>query len=502
MSGPVDDLLSSPVFLGPRGEGIGLLSELIDRVLQDHRRYRLERAPGAVEAPPQGPPPAALISGLEDLLGRLHTTFPYFHPRYAAQMIKDPAIPAVLGYFAAMLMNPNNHAYEGGPATTEMELEVVEALRRLIGFEGEAWGHLCSGGTLANLEALWAVRDTRPEGAVVFSRASHYSLRRNAALLRIPRVIEVETDCGFRLDLNHLETILKKERVMCVVANVGTTGTGSVDPVEELVGLRDRHGFHLHIDAAYGGYARSCLLNPSGELLPPDEVRTRCGMSGEVYRHLAAMRAADSVTIDPHKHGLSPYGAGSILYRDPALKRPLLNDAPYTYHVKDRPNLGLITLEGSRPGAAAAACWLTQRVIPLDASGYGAIVGAGMRVARRLHDRITESGVAQPLHEPDLDILCLIRWPGGQDHGTIPSLREIDEATGEVYRRLAVTAGGDPPLLLSRLMVPANLASRALGIESDGSGEIQALRVVLMKHWLALPHYADVLESVEKALLG
>ncbi|MCZ6696902.1 MAG: aminotransferase class I/II-fold pyridoxal phosphate-dependent enzyme [Acidobacteria bacterium] len=502
MSAPEDDLLSSPVFLGPRGEGIDLLAELINRVLEDHRRYRSERASGVSEAPLPGPPPTALTSGLDDLLRRLHATYPYFHPRYAAQMIKDPSVPAVLGYFAAMLMNPNNHAYEGGPATTEMELEVVDALLRLAGFEENAWGHLCSGGTLANLEALWVVRDTRPEGAVIFSRASHYSLRRNATLLRIPRVIEIETDGGFHLDLNHLETILKKERAMFVVANAGTTGTGSVDPVEDLIVLRDRYGFHLHVDAAYGGYARACLRDPSGALLPPEEVRTRCGMSGEVYRHLAALQAADSLTIDPHKHGLSPYGAGCILYRDPALKRPLLNNAPYTYHVKERPNLGLITLEGSRPGAAAAACWLTQRVIPLDAAGYGAIIGAGMRVARRLHDRIAESDVARPLHEPDLDILCLVRWPGGRGRSTDPSLREIDGATGAVYRRLAVTAAGDSPLLLSRLLVPADLARRALGIESEGSEEIQALRLVLMKHWLALPRHAGVLEEIERALLG
>ncbi len=497
-----DGILSAPIFIGPEGEGIDLLRDLIGRVLEDHRRYRLARGPGPAAAGPREAPSAGdLVGGLDRLLGRLHATYPYFHPRYAAQMIKDPAVPAVLGYLAAMLMNPNNHAYEGGPATTEMELEVVESLLRLVGFDG-GWGHLCSGGTLANLEAMWAVRDTRREGAVLFSRASHYSLRRNAAILRMPGVIEIETDGRFRLDANHLETVLRKERTMLVIANLGTTGTGSVDPIADLLPLRDRYGFHLHVDAAYGGYARSCILDPDGALRPHPDVASDCGMSAEVYRHMAALGGADSVTVDPHKHGLSPYGAGSVLYRDTGLKGPLLNTAPYTYHLADRPNLGMITLEGSRPGAAAAACWLTQRVVPLDATGYGAIIGAGMRVARTIHSSAAGSPRLRALHAPDLDILCLVRWPTGGSPRSEPSLGRINAETDALYRRLSVTAEGRPPLLVSRLNLPADLARRALGVEAPGPEDLGALRLVLMKHWLALPRHRADLEEAMAALLA
>jgi glutamate/tyrosine decarboxylase-like PLP-dependent enzyme len=223
-------------------------------------------------------------------------------------------------------------------------------------------------------------------------------------------------------------------------------------------------------------------------------------MSEYVYRQLAALGSADSITIDPHKHGLSPYGAGSILYRHPGLRRPLLNTAPYTYHLTDKPNLGMITLEGSRPGAAAAACWLTQRVVPLDASGYGAIVGAGLRIAREFHARALESAVATPLHAPDLDILCVVRWPKGRRQGRAPTLSEIDGATDAVYRRLSVAAPGRPPALVSRLVVPADLASRALSVPARQEESIGALRLVLMKHWLALPRDARVLREMAGAL--
>jgi glutamate/tyrosine decarboxylase-like PLP-dependent enzyme len=507
MSGAEAPRPPAEVFLGLRGEQIPLLRSLIDRVLEFQRAYREAafRPPGA-PASPDAAGGGPLESALESLLRRLAASRPVFHPRYAAQMIKDPAVPAIAGYLAAMLLNPNNHAYEGGPATTDLELEVIDDLLRLVGFETagrpEGWGHLCSGGSLANLEALWAVRDSGPDGPVVFSRASHYSWKRNAAILRIPRAIEVEVDAQFRLDADHLASILRRERPVMVVANLGTTGTGSIDPLDAILELRERHGFHLHVDAAYGGYARACLRDPGGGLLPAGAARAAAGLSEHADRQLRLLGQADSVTIDPHKHGLSPYGAGSVLYRDPALKRPLLNTAPYTYQQADRPNLGQLTLEGSRPGAAAAACWLVHRVVPLDASGLGAIVGAGVRVAAALHQRALAGRRVRPLHRPDLDILCLARFPEETPPGTPVALGALDRATGAAYERLSVDAPGRPPALVSRFVIPADLACRALPDARPDVETFSALRLVLMKHWLALPEHAGLLEEIAGAVMG
>jgi glutamate/tyrosine decarboxylase-like PLP-dependent enzyme len=148
-------------------------------------------------------------------------------------MLKDPSIPALLGYFAVMLTNPNNHAYEGGPVTTEMEMEVVDDLLKLVGFKN-GWGHLTSGGSLANLEALWAVRDFRKEGIAVFSKGSHYSWKRICAILKVD-FIEIDVDENYRIDLNQLEDVLKNNTVMFVMANFGTTGVGAVDPINEIL---------------------------------------------------------------------------------------------------------------------------------------------------------------------------------------------------------------------------------------------------------------------------
>jgi glutamate/tyrosine decarboxylase-like PLP-dependent enzyme len=521
MSGPAPPRPPADIFLGVRGEGVDRLRSLIGRILDSHRAFRLGAFAGAGEPPPApgaggnaGPGSEAdpggrvrdLEAALDDLLERLHSNPPTFHPLYAAQMIKDPAIPAVAGYLAAMLVNPNNHAFEGGPATTEMELEVVDDLLRLVGFESDGkadgWGHLCSGGSLANLEALWAVRDTRPDGPLVFSRAAHYSWRRSAAILRIGRVQEIEVDGQFRLDPDHLEAVLRRERPLMVVANLGSTGTGSIDPLDAILELRERHGFHLHVDAAYGGYARACLIDPAGGLLAPANARASSGLSAHAERQLRLLGRADSITIDPHKHGLLPYGAGSVLYRDRALQRPLLNTAPYTYHLTDRPNLGRLTLEGSRPGATAAAAWLVHRTVPLHAAGLGAVVGGGVRVARRLHDRAVASPLGRPLHEPDLDLLCLARLPDGTGPGAVVSLKRLEEATDRVYRRLSVEAARRPPALVSRFTIPADLACRALPFAVPDGESFSALRLVLMKHWLALPENAGTLRVLEEAVLG
>jgi glutamate/tyrosine decarboxylase-like PLP-dependent enzyme len=505
--GPGAPGIPGDLFVGVRGEGIPALRALLGRVLDHHRALReaafRDGPPDpATAGRPDPPAGAAIAEALEALLARLEANAPFFHPRYVAQMIKDPAIPALVGYLAAQLINPNNHAYEGGPATTDMEIEVIRDLLGLVGFEQggrpAGWGHLCSGGTLANLEALWAARDSRPDGPLVISRVAHYSWKRSAAILRIPRVIEVEVDARLRLDADHLEEILRRERPLMVVANLGSTGTGSVDPIASIATLRDRHGFHLHVDAAYGGYVRACLRGADGSILPAPAAREECGLSEDLQRQIRALGRADSITIDPHKHGLSPYGAGSVLYRDERLKDPLLNTAPYTYHLADRPNLGMITLEGSRPGATAAACWLTHRVLPLTAEGFGAVVGSGLRAARALHRRAAAADRALPLHEPDLDILCLVRLP---PDGAPRSIAAINRATEAVYERFRVGAPGRPPVILSRFNVPADIAARAIpGLAADAP-TLTALRLVLMKHWLGRADQAGLLEEIGTLVL-
>ena len=113
---------------------------------------------------------------------RLTDNYPFFHPAYAGQMLKPPHPAAVVGYLAAMLINPNNHALDGGPATAEMEKEVVSQLAAMFGF-GSHLGHLTTSGTIANLEALYVARELHPGRGVAYSAEAHYTHGRMCGVL-------------------------------------------------------------------------------------------------------------------------------------------------------------------------------------------------------------------------------------------------------------------------------------------------------------------------------
>ncbi|HEX3274352.1 MAG TPA: pyridoxal-dependent decarboxylase [Gemmatimonadales bacterium] len=168
---PVDPRESLPAwFLGPRAENADLLERLVVESLRDHvfwrRNYHPEdgitiremekRRPGYEESV------ATLTQELMGLLAELKRDVPFFSGRYKGHMVAEQTIASQIGYFATMLYNPNNVAIEISPVTTRLELEVVAQLSAMIGFEpAEAWGHLTSGGTIANFEALWLARSVR-----------------------------------------------------------------------------------------------------------------------------------------------------------------------------------------------------------------------------------------------------------------------------------------------------------------------------------------------------
>ena len=114
---------------------------------------------------------------LDQFLVRLtDEQYPFFHPHYAGQMLKPPHPVAVVGYLAAMLINPNNHALDGGPSTAAMEKECVERLAAMFGMD-QHLGHLTSSGTIANLEALWVGREesrpSSPSAEMLTTRCAH-----------------------------------------------------------------------------------------------------------------------------------------------------------------------------------------------------------------------------------------------------------------------------------------------------------------------------------------
>src|SRR5215813_9611969 len=329
-------------------------------------------------------------AAFDSFVGRLRDNYPYFHPSYAGQMLKPPHSAAVAGYLAAMLINPNNHALDGGPATSAMEKEVVAQLAAMFGF-GTHLGHLTSSGTIANLEALYVARELHPGLGIAYSAEAHYTHSRMCGVLGVPGTAVGVDDAG-RLDPGALDALLAGGSIGTVVATAGTTGLGAIDPVHEVLAVARRHGVRVHVDAAYGGFFT--LLAGAGG---------RAGLDPAPWR---AIPDCDSVVVDPHKHGLQPYGCGAVLFADPAVGRFYLHDSPYTYFTSDELHLGEISLECSRAGAAAAALWLTFAMLPPTRDGLGEVLAAGRRAALDWADLLAAGDGPLSLYQPpDLDIV-------------------------------------------------------------------------------------------------
>jgi glutamate/tyrosine decarboxylase-like PLP-dependent enzyme len=472
-------------------------------------------------------------------------------------MLAEQTLPGIAGYFAAMLYNPNNVSADAAPVTVTLELEAGRMLSNMIGYGSESWAHLCSGGTAANIEALWAARavkylplitrdlrrglelgtdtdrdigtllgmsptaameeyaalwrvlSSRPHSERLIARAHeitaasrfnlaergaaavygelgsmpvllvpesrHYCFEKAMDILGLGRhaVIAVGVDKNFRMRAAELERTITQvtsegKHVLAVVGVVGSTEEGSIDPLDEIVALRDRRekagasSFWLHADGAYGGYLRTVTL-PTRAGLGPRQSDVKLGGSVrsvalELPEHgecsaLEAMSACDSVTIDPHKLGYIPYPAGAICFRNNLVK-PLLrqtaayiDDAPGTPDTeRHSESIGLYVLEGSKPGASAAAVWLSHTLIPLDTSGHGRLMKENIRNACELHALLEgypqlaeDSGGMRAvcLCPPGSNIVCYAFAPRRES----ASLRHINSINRRIFERFSVTHG-------------------------------------------------------------
>jgi glutamate/tyrosine decarboxylase-like PLP-dependent enzyme len=352
----------------------------------------------------------ALRDVLMEVAGRMQDNYPYFHPYYAGQMLKPPHPVARLAYMLAMWVNPNNHALDGGRASSRMEKEAVAELARMFGWDSHL-GHLTSGGTMANLEALWVSGRLNPGKKVVASVQAHYTHSRISDVLKL-EFEAIPCDSRARMDIDALEKRLKKGHVGTVVATIGTTGTGAVDPLPDILALRERYGFRLHADAAYGGYY--VLVDNLAE------------ETAATYRRLDEV---DSIVIDPHKHGLQPYGCGCVLFKDPAVGTLYKHDSPYTYFSSSELHLGEISLECSRAGASAVALWATQRLLPMTRNGEFARGLANCReAALQLHRKLSTDERFLTMFEPELDIVIFAPRAGKSGDISRMSKALFDEA--------------------------------------------------------------------------
>ncbi|MEZ0165823.1 aspartate aminotransferase family protein [Kineococcus sp. LSe6-4] len=367
-----------------RAQDVRLEPQLIER-LRERSTELIRHADlwtGEVVAAP------AERAALERLADRLANTYPYGDARYVGQILKPPHPVAWAAYATTMLLNPNNHALDGGPATAALEKEAVAQVAEMFGYPAHL-GHLTSSGTLANLEALWIARELHPGKVVLSSEAAHYTHSRMCAIIGAPHE-KVAQDAFGRLDVVALEDRLVRGDVGTVVATLGTTGMGALDPVHLIADLCEKYGVRLHVDGAYGGFHTLLAADPA--LVDPAPFR--------------ALPRADSIVVDPHKHGLQPYGCGCVVFRDPSVGQLYSHDSPYTYFTSDDLHLGEISIECSRAGASAAAFWTTLQALPLTRSGLGAGLAEQREATLRITASLRASTVLDVAVTPDLDIVC------------------------------------------------------------------------------------------------
>jgi glutamate/tyrosine decarboxylase-like PLP-dependent enzyme len=502
-------------FLGPKAENAEAFERLIVEAIRDQAFWRRNFHPGdpthiteeIKRSPEYLQATDALKEGYSGLLGFLKKSVPFFSMRYQGHMNWDLTIPGILGYFAAMLYNPNNVAFEGSTATTILEQLVGDDLCRMLGYtipsEAEIedgairpWGHITCDGTVANIEAIWSARNLKfypialqaalnnepslaaareitvplptgqsaafkqlnvwallnlkcddilalpvrltrdyhipPEtitaalspyslqnlGTLEFSHrflreiehtsiffvpgTKHYSFPKAAALLGIgaSNMIDVPVDMDARMSIpelrRRLEACLAERRpVLTVVAVIGSTEESAIDPLKDVLALREEFRlqgleFTVHADAAWGGYHASVVRDdfgmpePAALVAPPPAMP----LSRYVTEQFRALAYADSITVDPHKSGYIPYPAGALCYRNGAMRDLVTFSAPVVFHGYAEPTVGIYGIEGSKPGAAAAAVYLSHRVIRPSKSGYGKIIGQALFSCKKLYVRL------------------------------------------------------------------------------------------------------------------
>jgi len=388
-------------------------------------------------------------------------------------MLKPPHPVARLAYALAMWINPNNHALDGGRATSAMEKEAVAEIAAMFGWK-EFLGHLCGGGTMANLEALWVASQVQPGKKILASEQAHYTHKRISAVLQL-QFESVACDARGRMDMSALATRVARGDVGTVVATMGTTATGSVDSLPEILAMREEHGFRVHADAAYGGYF--ALARNLGE---------------EASRSFARIGEVDSIVIDPHKHGLQPYGCGCVLFRDPSAGRFYKHDSPYTYFSSAELHLGEISLECSRPGAAAAALWTTQRLLPLVRGGeFARGLENGRAAGLAFYERLEKDERFATAFAPELDIVIFA-----------PRTKTVSEAS--TLSRRIFDAAAKRNLHLAVAELPTEFWGANLGSMQRDRETMTCLRSVLMKpeHLEWIPRIWEELSAATSEVLG
>ncbi len=400
----------------------------------------------------------------EDILlqvaDKMKSSLPLFQPEYAGQMLKPPHAIARLAYTLAMYINANNHSCDTSRVSTWMEKEAVQNIAKMFGWQ-EYLGHLTSGGTMANMEALWVSKCYHPGKKILASELSHYTHKRISGVLGLP-FDSIKCNLKGQIDIGDLEKKLKEGNIGTVVVTMGVTGTGSVDQLIKVLELRKKYNFRIHVDAAYGGYF--ILIE---------------NLNAEVKAQYRAIKHVDSLVIDPHKRGLQPYGCGCILFKDKKIAKFYKHDSPYTYYTDSDSHFGEITLECSRSGSSAVALWATMQMFPLKKGGRFANDLAKSRQATiNLYYKIKTSNRFIALLEPETDIIVWAPFA--------KSLSQISK-----YSKAVFAKASQKGIHLALLEYPNHLLSPSWRNILQDQDQVTCLRACLIK-----PEHLDIVDKI------
>jgi putative pyridoxal-dependent aspartate 1-decarboxylase len=322
-----------------------------------------------------------------------------------------------------MALNQNLVKIETSKAFTPMERQVLGMIHRLVYHMDEAFyvkymhnsqtslGAFCSGGTLANLTAIWVARNSKfpatkdfsgienagvfaafnyyqcKGAAILVSKRGHYSLQKAASVLGFGKdaVVSIPTTQKGQLDLNILKSECERLKaanikIVAIVGVAGSSETGSVDPLDELAKIARQYEAHFHVDAAWGG---PTLFSKKYSVL------------------LKGIDEADSVTIDAHKQLYVPMGAGMVVFKDPASLAGIEHHAEYIIR-KGSKDLGSHTLEGSRGGMAML---VHSGLKIIGRKGYELLIDQGIEKAKAFAEMIKANPNFELITEPQLNIL-------------------------------------------------------------------------------------------------
>ncbi len=317
---------------------------------------------------------------LQELKSRLRRDFTYNSGKILSSMCTSPHA------FAKKVFIQNLEKNLGDPGlfseTAEIEQETIRMLGTLLS-NPNACGHIVTGGTEANITALWTIRNLSDKQCreVIVPDSVHFSFDKAADLLNI-KLVRVGLNSDYQVDVEAVEHAVTS-KTLAIVGVAGTTDLGVVDPISELSEIALRHNVCLHVDAAFGGFVLP-FLRDLGYSVPSFDFRER---------------GVGSITVDPHKMGLAPIPAGGILFRDASYLAGIAKRVPYVADLETEQT----TLVGTRSGASAIAVWSLLKHLGIE--GYRKIIDRCMRLTLKLANEIEQIEGINLATRPSMNIL-------------------------------------------------------------------------------------------------